>query len=258
MAVNRNDPCPCGSGKKYKHCHMKIDQATARSGESSRDVRRVITPRTIPYFFWKRFNVARSRSEFGLIFEMTHPEGPYRSRFESRVDFFAHAQSHPLPSGPGWYLAKIKIDRYDAWLLSERGLDDPTTQQVEVELMHLRRTADGWRLWDVKTDKVRKPEEGTPFLAFDVFGIESAEYALHKRLQEGYTRPDLADRVEGAEPAWASPEVLKAVLERRARTQQAQTEEERAADEAAAAAEAEAMAEDAAAEAEVENPATES
>ena len=21
--VGRNDPCPCGSGKKYKHCHMR-------------------------------------------------------------------------------------------------------------------------------------------------------------------------------------------------------------------------------------------
>ncbi|MGA1685023.1 MAG: SEC-C metal-binding domain-containing protein, partial [Gemmobacter sp.] len=20
----RNDPCPCGSGKKFKHCHGKI------------------------------------------------------------------------------------------------------------------------------------------------------------------------------------------------------------------------------------------
>jgi preprotein translocase subunit SecA len=24
--VGRNDPCPCGSGKKYKHCHGR-DQA---------------------------------------------------------------------------------------------------------------------------------------------------------------------------------------------------------------------------------------
>ena len=23
--VGRNDPCPCGSGKKYKHCHGKMD-----------------------------------------------------------------------------------------------------------------------------------------------------------------------------------------------------------------------------------------
>jgi preprotein translocase subunit SecA len=22
--VGRNDPCPCGSGKKYKACHMKM------------------------------------------------------------------------------------------------------------------------------------------------------------------------------------------------------------------------------------------
>jgi uncharacterized protein YchJ len=24
--VGRNDPCPCGSGKKYKHCCLKKDQ----------------------------------------------------------------------------------------------------------------------------------------------------------------------------------------------------------------------------------------
>ncbi len=24
--VGRNDPCPCGSGKKYKHCHWSQDQ----------------------------------------------------------------------------------------------------------------------------------------------------------------------------------------------------------------------------------------
>jgi preprotein translocase subunit SecA len=23
--VGRNDPCPCGSGKKYKNCHMRIE-----------------------------------------------------------------------------------------------------------------------------------------------------------------------------------------------------------------------------------------
>jgi len=23
--VGRNDPCPCGSGKKYKNCHQKLE-----------------------------------------------------------------------------------------------------------------------------------------------------------------------------------------------------------------------------------------
>jgi hypothetical protein len=33
--VGRNDPCPCGSGKKYKKCHLASDEAT-RASESER------------------------------------------------------------------------------------------------------------------------------------------------------------------------------------------------------------------------------
>ena len=30
MSVGRNDPCPCGSGKKYKRCHLDADALAAR------------------------------------------------------------------------------------------------------------------------------------------------------------------------------------------------------------------------------------
>jgi len=30
--TGRNDPCPCGSGRKYKHCHLAEDEA-ARHAE---------------------------------------------------------------------------------------------------------------------------------------------------------------------------------------------------------------------------------
>ena len=30
--VGRNDPCPCGSGKKYKNCHGRPGMATAAAG----------------------------------------------------------------------------------------------------------------------------------------------------------------------------------------------------------------------------------
>jgi len=30
--VGRNDPCPCGSGKKYKHCHGQQQTAAASPG----------------------------------------------------------------------------------------------------------------------------------------------------------------------------------------------------------------------------------
>jgi tetratricopeptide (TPR) repeat protein len=29
--TSRNDPCPCGSGKKYKKCHLEKDQAAERA-----------------------------------------------------------------------------------------------------------------------------------------------------------------------------------------------------------------------------------
>jgi hypothetical protein len=29
--LGRNDPCHCGSGKKYKHCHLAQDEAEARA-----------------------------------------------------------------------------------------------------------------------------------------------------------------------------------------------------------------------------------
>lgn len=31
--VGRNDVCPCGSGKKYKHCHMRTDREAAQQAE---------------------------------------------------------------------------------------------------------------------------------------------------------------------------------------------------------------------------------
>ena len=30
MKIGRNDPCPCGSGKKYKKCCLSKDEAAAR------------------------------------------------------------------------------------------------------------------------------------------------------------------------------------------------------------------------------------
>jgi len=30
ITIGRNDPCHCGSGKKYKKCHLEKDEAKAR------------------------------------------------------------------------------------------------------------------------------------------------------------------------------------------------------------------------------------
>ena len=42
MKTGRNDPCPCGSGKKYKHCHLPIDTAVSPEHLVWRRLSRVI------------------------------------------------------------------------------------------------------------------------------------------------------------------------------------------------------------------------
>src|SRR5258706_11800639 len=36
MSVGRNDPCPCGSGLKYKKCHLPLENAKPRVPEPHR------------------------------------------------------------------------------------------------------------------------------------------------------------------------------------------------------------------------------
>ena len=33
-SVGRNEPCPCGSGRKYKHCCLDKDEARARTART--------------------------------------------------------------------------------------------------------------------------------------------------------------------------------------------------------------------------------
>jgi len=37
MKVGRNEPCPCGSGKKYKHCHLAADELQQRASRKQKE-----------------------------------------------------------------------------------------------------------------------------------------------------------------------------------------------------------------------------
>jgi hypothetical protein len=38
--VGRNDPCPCGSGKKYKACHGRLDRSSSSGNGQTEGARR--------------------------------------------------------------------------------------------------------------------------------------------------------------------------------------------------------------------------
>jgi len=45
--VGRNDPCPCGSGKKYKHCHLPIEEAAQAEQRRLRQAVDTLMPQII-------------------------------------------------------------------------------------------------------------------------------------------------------------------------------------------------------------------
>jgi len=57
--IGRNDPCPCGSGKKYKDCHQKDGEAflkrlaRAEEKERLRAARQRLKEEGVPW--WKRW-----------------------------------------------------------------------------------------------------------------------------------------------------------------------------------------------------------
>jgi hypothetical protein len=61
--IGRNEPCPCGSGKKYKDCHQKEGEAFLRKlakqeeREHRKEVREKLKRKGVPW--WKRMFMVR-------------------------------------------------------------------------------------------------------------------------------------------------------------------------------------------------------
>lgn len=77
MKPGRNDPCPCGSGKKYEHCCLPQDETVAADELTWRRVRRAIEPlsRELLTKAARRFGAAElddAWAEFNL-FEVEQP-----------------------------------------------------------------------------------------------------------------------------------------------------------------------------------------
>jgi hypothetical protein len=119
--VGRNDPCPCGSGKKYKKCHLEADAAAAASSAPRDDEvndRRVVeqifawTARRFGPGSWaKTLSVAHDDSEAAQI---VVPWCAYHAEIDGRriAERFLDANERRLsPAEREWLDAQLR-----AWL----------------------------------------------------------------------------------------------------------------------------------------------
>jgi SEC-C motif-containing protein len=82
MTVGRNEPCPCGSGKKYKKCCLLLAEAPPSAG-------RDLTPAELVRARGRAF----AERDFGFIFDTYHPDSNFRLQFPDRAAYIRYGRS---------------------------------------------------------------------------------------------------------------------------------------------------------------------
>ena len=173
--VGRNDPCPCGSGKKYKKCHMRIHQALSESDKKTRSISQLITGSTPPYDAYKIVRDIHENNLLALFFDAGHELGPWRALHPEKDAFLLAASEGKisLPANPSMEFLRMRIDEPDVHILLADHVDDPRHDRVSYQVITFRRNetdadrnarqsdAQGWRIWDVKTVEIAKNDLST-------------------------------------------------------------------------------------------------
>lgn len=170
--VGRNDPCPCGSGKKYKKCCQRAHRMQREAEKKSAGVEDLIDESTNAWGMYKLLRQVRENNMFALFYDMTHPQGPFRERFANKTDYIqaADAGEETLVAGSEADLRRIRMDGNDHYLLLTEGLSDPRATSYRYHVVILRpneldadgemREVDhhGLRVWDIERHERAKDD----------------------------------------------------------------------------------------------------
>ena len=171
MTPGRNDPCPCGSGKKFKHCCLRADTATLETPEalSWRRLRRALDEfamgKTLFEFVVRTYGLAAPNeawAEFSGQEEPFDPQTPHLALFMS------------------WFFHCWSPDPHDT-STTERALHGCVPTQLFLERARkrldplVRRYLEGCRGAPFSFHEVLRSDPGHGFTARDLFTGEERE-----------------------------------------------------------------------------------
>jgi hypothetical protein len=183
--VGRNDPCPCGSGRKFKKCCMRKARTRSEGSSSTRSVEDFVGPDTLPYEVLEMLRTIHGDKLYRLYYDMGHDAGPLRTRHASFGDLVAAIEegSSRVPGREAYEFTRMRVDHPDIYLLLLR--DEKGRSTLETDVVVLRpneidaegtgRSVDhqGWRIWDVTHHTVERDEVDE--VDFRALGIEWAD-----------------------------------------------------------------------------------
>ena len=104
--IGRNDPCYCGSGKKYKQCHMKEDQAKEKQVRAVKDAARYVRRDLLKFGREERFSEAFAQAlplYWNGLYEFDNAEEMSMDEAFRFIDWF----TFDYDLGDGRYLIQI-------------------------------------------------------------------------------------------------------------------------------------------------------
>ena len=184
MAPGRNDPCPCGSGKKYKHCCLRTAAASADSPDA---------------LAWRR--VRRALDEFsmmstmlGFVAETYGPDALHEAWAE-----FCGAEKGPFdPETP-------HIQVFMPWFCHRWSPDPHGTQVADIALLERRPTELFLERRGARLDPVLRRYLGScleaPFSFYEILRCDPGHEFLARDLFTGEERAVLERMAtEGMQP----------------------------------------------------------
>ena len=175
--ANRNDPCPCGSGKKYKKCHLRLEQLRQDVESQILRAEDVVAQETDPWSMFRVLKTLYHENKPILYHKLLHPQGPHTTAWSSEDDFLqAFAQGGLRLAAHGTYTyLRSRIDEPYMYLLLAKDVNDPASREVSYQVITLYPNeldaagnprdgvAAGPRIWDVSHHRRAKadlPEDG--------------------------------------------------------------------------------------------------
>lgn len=161
--VGRNDPCPCGSGKKYKQCHLLIEEAAQADQRRLRQAADTLLPKLIAAAQDRSADVAPALDRFW--------NGKYAPDQLAELDDLEDRGAERFLT---WFAFDYTLD--DGRTLVEQLAADPGALQLDDAEARLIASWAGVRLRPYAIADVRK---GQGMRVRDL--LDDAEYAIEDR-----------------------------------------------------------------------------
>ena len=158
--IGRNDPCPCGSGKKYKHCHLSADQAIQQQQLRQRRAVDTLIPKI----------VAATQQMPSAVHEgfKRYWDGKYSQEQMAEIDDFEDRGADRFMT---WFIFDYMLD--DGLTLVEHLAVEPSFELEEAEAELLPQWKDV-RLWPYVVEEIAK---GQHLLLSNM--VDGRRYILH-------------------------------------------------------------------------------